>query len=355
MEYRKYAGYSRIFRRVFLSVDKFILNGISSRRTQSKTSIGSHADWIPAATKLSKSLHVKKPFDLIISTCLPFEAHQIASILKLKFEIPWIADYRDPFSYSHTVIGSPKSDKIELERATLVNADLCLTTSLGFSRAIRKVYAGKIEIVHNGFNRLEPLRSSKLNNPILISYQGSIYKEFQDIELVLSALDSCYMQLNDMGRNDLPIIFRVGGFSTHMITEYFQQQAKEVPAWIDLIGVTSISETRRMQIDSDFLLMLNWEDKNQAGVMQTKLYEYVSSGTRIIATGGFLDESSDILKISGSCFSFKDTRALRDFLLRIIETDQLEINRDDVGLERFSRRSQAGVIHRLAVDLLETR
>ena len=354
MQYRKYAGYSKILRKFLTVLEQTVLNMLRFFRAQLKMSQGDHTGWIPPAVKLAKSLHLEKPFDLIISTCLPFEAHQIASILKFEMQLPWIADYRDPYSYSHTVNDEPRLERIALEHKTVANADLCITTSLGFSNAIRKVYSGPIEVVHNGFDKLEPLRDSEFDEPIMISYVGSIYSDFQDISLVLNALDSFYSQFKVTEQFKLPIKLRVGGFSTHLVKDFFQQNSRSIPNWVELIGVTSIAKARKIQMESDFLLMLNWEDRDQAGVMQTKLYEYISSGTRILATGGYEDESNQILKLSGTCSWFQDAQSLSTFLFDIARNKQLPIQRNDVDLEQFSRKNQAMVINRLATDLLGT-
>jgi hypothetical protein len=283
---------------------------------------------------------------------LPFSSHVIGSSLQRIFDIPWIADFRDPFSYSHTNTSEPDPFKVKKEIEVLASASLCTTTSLGFSAAVSKVYAGPIKVLHNGFGDMHPLRTQHLGSTILISYQGSIYRDFQKVDLILEALEIFFTSHTKITTTKKSIKFRIGGYSTHLVTEYFQAKNKQLPEWIEIIGVTSAKDTLKIQRDSDFLLMLNWEDTKQPGVMQTKLYEYLCSGTRIIATGGFQDESVEILTNSQVCTFFYNSYDLAQYFHVLVNSDTAEITRNEDYIQQFSRRNQAVILNEMANQLL---
>ncbi|MBK8489273.1 MAG: hypothetical protein IPL48_16005 [Bacteroidetes bacterium] len=54
--------------------------------------------WIEPSVKFLLKYISDKPVDIIISTGPPHSMHMIALALKQKTELPWIADFRDPWT-----------------------------------------------------------------------------------------------------------------------------------------------------------------------------------------------------------------------------------------------------------------
>jgi glycosyltransferase involved in cell wall biosynthesis len=141
---------------------------------------------------------------------------------------------------------------------------------------------------------------------------------------------------------DLPIEIQFGGFSTHLVTEYFQVRNLPIPRWVSFVGVTSVAKAKEIQQSADFLLLLNWEDSKQLGVMQTKLYEYIASGVPVIATGGEgIDESTKLLEEAGNSFSFTSSKDLYQFLVDLLDRKSIKNNRNLDFIRNFSRKEQA--------------
>lgn len=301
-----------------------------------------HIGWVSVATRDILKLHEHWRIDILISTCLPFETHLIASEIAQYGSIPWIADYRDPFSFSHTNISPISSETIALERKTLKSASACSTTSVGFSAAVNKVYDGEVFVLHNGFDELNVKKVQHLKKPINISYQGSIYKDFQDITIILDALDLFYSNIILKPYIDLPITIAFGGFSTHLIKNHYDSKSVPLPPWVELKGVVDFLVAKRIQHESDFLLLLNWEDEKQPGVMQTKLYEYISSGTPILSTGGSgKDETAQILRETNTSFHFQSALTLCQYLQKVIRDGSIDYNPDFKMIAKYSRGFQA--------------
>jgi hypothetical protein len=339
MSYRKYAGYPRV-RRV-------ILNGLENLKKKflinppPESLLGEHGEWVVPAIKVATRENAENPFDIVISTCLPFAAHVIGHTIKEEFGIPWVADYRDPWSYSHARFVEPSEEKVTYERRYIETADLVLTTSTGFGRAISQVFDGPIKQMHNGFDSLVREPRSLLSNPIAIHYPGQIYSRWQDFQLILQVLDEINSYQIHSG-NKLSIQIYFSGVSTGLISQYYQAQNRDLPEWVILGKLVSQYKAIEIQKKADMLLLLNWEDSAQPGVMQTKLYEYLSTGNFIIATGGTgQDETAEILKRSGSAVNCQDYASLREFLLNAIATQSVPHMRNNEYLEQFSRRNQA--------------
>lgn len=354
MFYRRNQGMPRCLR-IFSSVGKLIIaktrNFFHLKNT--KPFALDHNDWVPLAVSQILQLNNNWKIDAMISTCLPFETHVIASEVYQCLSVPWIADYRDPYSYSHTRLSDYSSSFIEREMKIISKAAACTTTSLGFSDAIKKVYGGSIHVLHNGFDEVTVPVDSQLNTPIEILYQGSIYKNFQDISIVLDALDQFYSGMNTVRQSLTPIRITFGGFSTHIVAEYFTKNSRTIPGWVKLQGLVNFQTAKRMQQKADFVLLLNWEDHQQPGVMQTKLYEYLSSGTPIISTGGSgRDETAEIVLKTNTGQHFKDAQALSKYLEKVSASRNVIYNPNYSEIEKYSRSNQARFLSELLINYL---
>ena len=54
--------------------------------------------WIKPSVKTLSNFLIKHPVDIIISSGPPHSSHLIAKKLKSKFNIPWVSDFRDPWT-----------------------------------------------------------------------------------------------------------------------------------------------------------------------------------------------------------------------------------------------------------------
>lgn len=313
-----------------------------------------HRDWVPLALAQALELNKSWKIDIVVSTCLPFETHEIANELHSLNSVPWIADYRDPYSFSHTRKTPTETEVIEYEKKVISSASACTTTSVGFSKAIEKVYKGPIHVIHNGFDELNVNLKKSLRFPIEILYQGSIYQDYQDVSIALEALDLFYESRPNQN-GDLPIKITFGGFSTHVIDDFYSRNSRALPPWVKLQGVLDFKSTQALQQSADFLLLLNWEDFSQPGVMQTKLYEYISSGTPIISTGGSSrDETSEILLSTNTAKHFEDSTTLAHFFFKLVQNLRIEYSPDYLEIIKYSRRSQAGQLAQVINCLSES-
>lgn len=148
--------------------------GFTSDSTKKRGVINSIAIWIrgnlfipdarmlwiaPSVSFLSKYLR-NNPVDLIISTGPPHSLHLIGLKLSKKFSIPWIADFRDPWTdiyFYKDLKLTWLADSINrrLERKVLKNADLTVVVSKSMANSFQKIGVKKIEIIPNGFDHTD--------------------------------------------------------------------------------------------------------------------------------------------------------------------------------------------------------
>ena len=98
--------------------------------------------WLPEALNLALTAASKVRFHALLSTFGPPTVHIVGSVLQRKLALPWVADYRDPWSYSEYGGKGPVRRSLEyfLERRLLKRA-LVLT-------CVSEFVAKKLERTH---------------------------------------------------------------------------------------------------------------------------------------------------------------------------------------------------------------
>ena len=111
--------------------------------------------WIkPSIRFLSKYIQQHK-VDAVISTGPPHSMHLIALGLKQKFNLPWIADFRDPWTqidfYSQlklTALADKKHKR--LEKKVLSTANRVVTVSKSWAKDLEKLGGRNVDVITNG-------------------------------------------------------------------------------------------------------------------------------------------------------------------------------------------------------------
>jgi glycosyltransferase involved in cell wall biosynthesis len=135
----------------------------------------------------------KNRVEAIVSTSPPIVTHLIASKLKRKYKIPWIADFRDPWTqkYIDSKMEVIKFFERRLEKRTISSADILVSVSTPYVDKIGSFHEGKrIYCVTNGFDPDEfpglPRINEKLRLPM-----GTLYNGRRDPSLLFEAGASC--------------------------------------------------------------------------------------------------------------------------------------------------------------------
>ena len=239
--------------------------------------------WHGSAFRTAQELLSARRYDVVLSSS-PFPTvHRVASRLKKRHPIKWIADFRDPWSQSHNY--SLPGFRLRLDRwmevRTLSSSDLITTVSSGVAEKLTQLHGEKVVVIRNGYQPILDMASIILPERFTISYTGTIYAGKQDPNKVLAALRHLIdarqivgerIALNFYGRYDSALQQAI---VEHGLAGVALQQ-----------GRLPRAEIRRRQRTSHLLLLLQWEDPAEHGIFPLKFYEYLDAGRPILATGG---------------------------------------------------------------------
>lgn len=282
--------------------------------------------WIIPALRAVEN---EKPFDLVISTAGPYATHIVAQRVKKRGQAAkWVADYRDTWSNNYIYPGLPILNRFEkmLESRLLKSADLITTVSEPFAQEFRARHAAPVLAIENGFDPsdLEQIASEPIfpdDGKIRIVHTGSLYLGKRDPTPLFRVLN----QLQDPRYEVLFVGERQANLETLIQEHHVANYVKEV-------GRVSRQEALRMQRDADALLFLPWNDASVDGVLTGKIFEYLFSGTPVIAVGAsHLEESQKLIveaRAGWACINDEQVgRALQELPTATLKPDQNVLDR----------------------------
>lgn len=240
--------------------------------------------WVYPAVKQAIRLHKAQPFDVIVSTYGPPCSHWVGGILKRRLNTFWVADYRDLwFGYDFLITRWPFSRLEEkLENYLLSKADLITTVSDGFTEQLSQRFQKQTITITNGFDLEErpiiPSLKKDNTSKITIVHTGNIYPGKRDPTLLFQSLNYLRQKLR-IDLSSLEILFYGWDFGNlpELVEEY------QLQATIQLAGFIERKQALEIQQQADILLYLDWQDPKVNGIIGGKLYEYMFSGTPILA------------------------------------------------------------------------
>lgn len=299
--------------------------------------------WIKPALH---AIENKGPWDMIVSTSGPYSVHLIAHKIKKTQHSPlyWIADYRDPWSCNHIYPGLFPFNLIEktLERHILKSADQVTTVSTPLAKVLSKhLKLSNVTAIENGYSpeELEKLPDTVFPDDEIfrIVYTGTVYLGKEDPSPLFEAIKSMSQNHETSALiNTLQVIF-VGPENSELerlIADY------KLERWVTLQGLMPREIAMAMQRDADALLFLPWTDSKIDGILTGKIFEYLSSGTPIMAVGGKKLEVAQSLILEAKAGTILQTpQEIESYLKKKLRRDEeKKYHLDENILKRYDRK-----------------
>ncbi len=300
--------------------------------------------WIKPSIKYLSTYLKAYPVDLIISTGPPHSMHIIALGLKKKFDIPWIADFRDPWTdidFYHKLKLTAWADKKHrnLEKKVLTTADHVVTVSQGCAADIEKIGHCKVEVINNGFDPTDyDFEVPKLDETFTISHFGAFNKDRNPASLwkVLGELASVNPDFKKLLRIKL-----IGQTDQSVISDIEKNKLNENLIIKDhLAHKEGLIELSKSQV---LLLPLN-DAPNVKGILPGKMYEYMALRRPILALGPNDADYAEILRETnaGISLGFNDIEGIKKTLLEYFHFfREKKLIVQSGAYEKYSRKNLA--------------
>lgn len=239
--------------------------------------------WHKEAVSLGEKLRASEKYDAIISSSDPITSNLIAKDLKMKFSIPWIADFRDLWTQNHYYPYSKIRHFFEerLELKILSHADALTTVSYPLSQKLKQLHKEKdAYTIPNGFDPCQKNEGTPLRDKFTITYTGTLYRGRRDPV-------SLFVALNELISNrsidpiDISVEF-YGDADAWILSDADRYGLKNI---VKTNGLISREESIDKQRHSHMLLLLTWNNPDERGVYTGKLFDYLAAMRPILSIG----------------------------------------------------------------------
>jgi hypothetical protein len=309
--------------------------------------------WIRPSVKYLEKYLLQNKVDAIVSTGPPHSMHLIALKLKERLNIPWLADFRDPWTnidfYSKLML-SKRSDKKHktLELNVLSKAAIVTTVGNSMLEELKEllVKSGqspntqKFHSITNGFDSDDYDDTNVApDKKFSMAHIGTLDKSRNPEILwkVLSKLakaDPAFandLEIKLVGKVDIAVLDDIGKYGLSKNLNKIE--------YLNHHDVTVVQKQARV-----LMLLIN-NTPNAKGILTGKFFEYMAAKRPILCIGPIGGDVDKILKEvnAGLISDYNDEKKLEENILDFYNKfKQNRLETDSKGIEKYSRKALTG-------------
>ncbi len=321
--------------------------------------------WIKPSVKFLKKYLEEHPVDLIVSTGPPQSMHIIGMKLAAKTGLPWIADFRDPwtkiFYFKHlSMTRLTEAWHRKMEKKVLDSATRVVAVSPLVQQEFQAMTLTPVELVTNGYDEAEFAEAGAQNGrqaagaadrEFVITHTGLFAADGNPTKLWEVLAEKCsvssefkkLLRIKLVGKTDIQIIKSIeeAGLSTNLIDLGYQPHK------------IAIQE----QSNASLLILPLRKEPEYKAVLPGKLFEYLASWRPVLGIGQPDGAMSIILNQTktGFVLEWNDKASLTKFI-DICWNKHLrgELTVEDADLTQFTRRNLTRRMAKLFDEVLSS-
>ncbi len=299
--------------------------------------------WIKPSVRFLYKYLQENHIDAIVSTGPPHSMHFIALKLKQRLSIPWLADFRDPWTdidyYKEmkiSVLADRKHKRLELE--IILNCSAMVVVSREMKANYEKMGCQNVQLITNGFDPDDMGFQEVVPDPkFSISHIGTLPPSFNltGIWQILAELSEADPRF---GENlEIKLVGKVDSSVIDDLSKYKLEKKLILPGYVSHEKAALL-----MKQSAILLLVINQNSPNAKGILTGKIFEYLAACRPILAIGPTDGDLSAILKESeaGTIAAYNDLDMIRKNVLDLYEKyiHNTLIN-SGKGIEKFTRKN----------------
>lgn len=297
-------------------------------------------------------IRIEKP-NVIITTGPPHSTHLVGFSLNAETQIPWIADFRDPWStiYYNAFLNRTRSSKEKdkkLEQMVVKSAHGIIAATPGLKAEFEK-QAKAITFIPNGYDESDFKQpNSKPTSVFTLAYVGNL-KAFQNIEKVWSVL----AELKKESLETMPIRFQITGNVADEVLRTFERF--DMADMVDVLPFVPHKQAiERMYAAQMLLLPIPKSDGNQ-NILTGKIFEYLATKRPILAVGPTDGNAAILLAECGksAMIDYTDHQGIKNALKAAMLDFQSSGESAQTGNENYRKYSREGTT-KLLKEFIET-
>ena len=307
--------------------------------------------WVRPSVRYLKEYLKKHPVDLMITTGPPQSMHLIGLQLHRETGIPWVADFRDPWSRHYSLPYLPLSGRTwrKIRRLEQEVLDEC-STVLTVTPFVQKEYAAQtrtpVAMITNGYDEEDFTADVTPDGFFNLTQTGYLAADGNPVVL--------WKVLGEMAGKDPAfreqLRIRLAGLVDRAVYDAIDREGL-TPNLVDLGYCSHTTAIREQQAASVLLIPLR-NAPEMRSILPGKVFEYMAARRPVLGFGQPDGVQAQILKETGAGITcdWEDEAGVRSFVQKAWEqhlAGGVPATRGDVA--RYSRRS---LTHQLA-DLFD--
>lgn len=298
--------------------------------------------WRKPSVKFLVNYLKDHPVDIIVSTGTPHSMHLIALDLKRKLNIPWVADFRDPWSEldmlkSYHISDFQMRKYKRMEREVLENADLSVTTSEVWAKQFEELGAKKSEVITNGYDPTDFNYKIEPYTKFVISHFG-LLNHLRNPSFLWNALAELCEE-DKLFAKDLQI--NLGGT---IDPDNLQEIRKHdiLKYKVTVFPYLSHENVVKEYMKSSVLLLLLFDSESGIGNIPGKLFEYLAAKRNILGFGPGKGDSQQIIERTNTGFYFdysESTEVIKKAIRSLYTNYKNKIRLPEGEIEEYSREA----------------
>ncbi len=301
--------------------------------------------WINPSIKFLVKYLKQHPVDAIVSTGPPHSMHMIALGVKKRTGLPWLADFRDPWTnidFYHELMLSSWADRKhhKQEMSVLKKADEVVVISNSMKTDFLKLLKRDYSVITNGYDQDDIAGVDvRIDERFSVAHIGTMVKTRNPL-LLWEVLSEEVLKDTDFA-NDLEI--KLVGSVDYSVTESIE--AAGLGNYVNKISYVPHNEVVKIQQQSQVLLLLINDTPNAKVILPGKFFEYMAARRPILCIGPRDGDAAEvILETNAGYVSEKDDKeSIRKAINELYSRFRTGKNIvDSKGIARFSRESLTG-------------
>ncbi len=319
--------------------------------------------WVGPSVRWLKKYLKEHPVDVIVSTGPPHSMHLIARKLSRATGLPWIADFRDPwtgmFYFKHlNLCGWAERRHRKLEQQVLDDASIVVAVSPLVQQDFRSMTSTPVALITNGYDEedfAEAGQKASTCGPegkFTVTHTGLFAADGNPLRLWEALADKC------AGDRDFAeaLEIRLVGKTDRDITAAIEA-AGLGDRFIDL-GYCNHHEAVREQIMASVLILPLRQEPEYKATLPGKLFEYLASRRPVLGIGQKDGAMATILQETGAgeTWDWEEKEQLRHWIdgrWEEFKAGKLTAGTHDIG--KYSRKATAAQMSALLEQISQSK
>ena len=313
--------------------------------------------WIGPSVRFLKKYLKEHPVDVIVSTGLPQSMHLIARKVSLATGIPWVADFRDPwtkiFYFKHLMLGKRAERKHhELEQRVLDDATAVVAVSPMVQADFAAMTKTPVCLVTNGYDESDYAEAVVPEKGFNVVHTGLLTAEGNPVELWKILGDKCREDA------DFAASFRLtlAGKTDETVLESIRKAG--LGDYLTDLGYIDHNKAVMQQRKASVLILPIREEPETKAILPGKLFEYLAARRPVLGVGTGEGAMAEVLKETGAgqIFDWDDRAGISDYVEHLWSAFKSgEVMTTTADIEKYSRRMTTRKMVEIFEQVTDTR